>query len=616
MDFFRPQALYREPNNSSIQSGRLSYVSLGDRFDLDPQTVRKLLESQDWVVHSSDESDLLTLNEQARVIESLQGKAGSAFVSATDFSASENINLRTLETILARHKGDRLSNDINSSDFGAKPLGLFYFTTTLRQNLESDLTAQLRDAQQNNRKITIAKDKFRGLSPETCLLILQPVVEKESIHGTFSIQRNDLHFVPDSYTEQMRSQLLERVASGDDSYLELSKSPGQNQATSNGSTISSGQDDPRISIVSGYAVSNKFLDSKVAFIRSSSSEGAVAIPPVLAELPEALRPDVLDLLKVRLTQQEGDQVSVLEDYAVNCQWTARIEVEAIKLASDLADQTWEQDTQLKPKTSALKTRLRDLVVAKLISDPKLVDTIWKQTPPSLSSAMQEAFATRLESLETDCDEQFVALWTSRVVDKSRIYVQGLDSLKDEALKTQLEDVLRSHIATELLPGVIARAKKKHLIRSTQLKLSSRLPKLHAAKEESDSLRGLLDVLETFNRKIGIPDFTETELQEKKKAQIQDMVRVIQKDQDPPRLFLSTIIVLQASSHEGVLYALGKSAPKLLKQLKPSITEETAARLELLKDAVKAGKVTTKMKDEMREIAATAAEHITSSGSLI
>jgi hypothetical protein len=69
----------------------------------------------------------------------------------------------------------------------------------------------------------------------------------------------------------------------------------------------------------------------------------------------------------------------------------------------------------------------------------------------------------------------------------------------------------------------------------------------------------------------------------------------------PLLFLTLVVVLHARYHEGVVYATGKYAPKIMKGLKEDVGEEVYAKLEGWKEDVRTGKLGVEGRSGMSEM---------------
>jgi hypothetical protein len=68
------------------------------------------------------------------------------------------------------------------------------------------------------------------------------------------------------------------------------------------------------------------------------------------------------------------------------------------------------------------------------------------------------------------------------------------------------------------------------------------------------------------------------------------------------LFLMLVIVLFAKHHDGVVYATGKFAPKLLKELKGKMESEQYGQVEKWKEAAKTSSLTAEDRADMVKMA--------------
>jgi hypothetical protein len=84
----------------------------------------------------------------------------------------------------------------------------------------------------------------------------------------------------------------------------------------------------------------------------------------------------------------------------------------------------------------------------------------------------------------------------------------------------------------------------------------------------------------------------------------DMLRRLQKQKasDGPVLFLTLVSVLYAKQNDGVVYATGKFAPKLLKLLKGTLGDEQFGKVEAWKEAAKSNSLSAEDRKGMAEMA--------------
>jgi hypothetical protein len=212
-------------------------------------------------------------------------------------------------------------------------------------------------------------------------------------------------------------------------------------------------------------------------------------------------------------------------------------------------------------------------------------------------ACDERFWSTISSLEAENEFAFATYWTDRVTSRVHIYTEGLNSISDTKLQDQLSELLATYIQKDLIPDSIAKARTQNLVLSR--KAAKNIGKLETTIAGANSEVGeLSNVLDKFAKKQSLPspspDFKET--------MIQDMHRRMTKANDGPVLYLTLIVVLLARHSDGVVYATGKFAPKLMRQLKGKVSEEEYARLEGWKEEAKKGSLTGEDREGMRGVA--------------
>lgn len=275
-------------------------------------------------------------------------------------------------------------------------------------------------------------------------------------------------------------------------------------------------------------------------------------------------------------------------------------------SAQLASSMWAEDNYPKSKTNMLKSKLREHNFKILAQPSSVFEAIWTDPVSGLAKAALETCTSQFEALEQENEKQFRQFWSSRVDDKAQLYATGVNSIAgsedlEGPLSTQLNDLLRNHLEADLVPLAVSRAKTKGLTRSPQLKLPKKFSNLESTLAQAKDLDTAMQALSAFDASVGIA--IQSNLKLAKQAMLEDMVKTMKKDADAPRLFLMLIIILIATEQEGVVYATGKLAPKLLKHVKEKLEPEVAARLEQLKNSIKSGKITEEEREEMRSMAA-------------
>lgn len=221
------------------------------------------------------------------------------------------------------------------------------------------------------------------------------------------------------------------------------------------------------------------------------------------------------------------------------------------------------------------------------SDQSILGAIFKDK--AVERAVEDRFEKVIIEQENQNEVHFSQFWADRVISRCHIYSSGLSSIQDQKLRDQLEELFTTYVIKDLLPDSIAKARSQGLVlsrktRKNLLKLESSL------KAGRADLASILSTLDKFNKKQGLEAPDQATLESAKQAMVNDMIRRMQKQRqsDGPVLFLTLVVILFAKHYEGVVYATGKFAPKLLKQLKSVLQSEEYEQVEGWKEAAKSG----------------------------
>lgn len=114
---------------------------------------------------------------------------------------------------------------------------------------------------------------------------------------------------------------------------------------------------------------------------------------------------------------------------------------------------------------------------------------------------------------------------------------------------------------------------------------------------------LISSLDKFGKKQSIDAVADLSLESSKATMLNDMARRMQKQKksDGPLLFLTLVVFLFAKHNAGVVYATGKYAPKLMKQLRSVLDAEQYSQLEAWKEAARAGSLRAEDRDGMKKM---------------
>lgn len=231
--------------------------------------------------------------------------------------------------------------------------------------------------------------------------------------------------------------------------------------------------------------------------------------------------------------------------------------------------------------------------------PVMQDLIKERT---VERALDDAFSDEILELEKQNEVDFAEFWTDRVVTRVAIYTEGLAAVEDQKLQNQLSDLLAQYLQKDLVPDAVSKATSQGL-------LLSRKTRKNVQKFESSLSADSMDVpaitacLEKLSKKQSVNTPAPLAMETSKTTMLNDMARRMQKQKrsDGPLLFLTLVVFLFAKHNAGVVYATGKFAPKLLKQLKIVLDVEQYTQLETWKESAKAGTLSAEDRVAMKKM---------------
>lgn len=237
----------------------------------------------------------------------------------------------------------------------------------------------------------------------------------------------------------------------------------------------------------------------------------------------------------------------------------------------------------------------------IIGEQYILSSLIKER--AVEKAVEEQFWVTIAAQEAENEARFSEVWTERVAAKCHIYNDGLASVEDQKLRDQLSELFVTYVKKELVPESVAKAQSQGLVLSR--KTRKNISMLHSALQaDTMVVSSILSALKKFSKKQGVDSLDDAKLLEAKQAMVNDMIRRMQKQKpsDGPVLFLTLTLVLFTKQYDGVVYATGKFAPKLLKQLKSVLSAEQYAQVEKWKEAAKTSTLSAEDRAEMKKMA--------------
>ena len=236
----------------------------------------------------------------------------------------------------------------------------------------------------------------------------------------------------------------------------------------------------------------------------------------------------------------------------------------------------------------------------LLDDNPILQNLIKER--ALERAIDDAFSAKISELEKQNEVDFANFWIDRVSTRVAIYSEGLTKVEDHKLQDQLSDLLAQYVQNDLVPDAVSKAASQGLLLSRRTRKN--VQRIESALDShSMDVSALASSLDKFNKKQSIDTPDDLALQSSKSTMLGDMARRMQKQRksDGPLLFLTLVVFLFAKYNAGVVYATGKYAPKLLKQLKPVLDAEQYSQLEAWKEAARAGSLSADDRAGMKKM---------------
>jgi siroheme synthase (precorrin-2 oxidase/ferrochelatase) len=272
----------------------------------------------------------------------------------------------------------------------------------------------------------------------------------------------------------------------------------------------------------------------------------------------------------------------------------------LNYATSDATSQWEQLSS--DPTKEAKFSLSN--IAKSIADDNSIGKAMIKERAT-EKALEEQFWNKISQFEIENESAFSAFWTERAALRVTIYNDGLNGVEDQKLRDQLTELFAQYVQKELIPDVLSKARSRgHVLSRKSRKNTQRLES--ALQADGMNVPAILNSIDKFSKKQSIPSTDTAAMEAAKQTMMSDMVRRMQKQKksDGPLLFLTLVVLLLARHSSGIVYATGKFAPKLLKQLKSVLDAEQYAALEKWKDAAKSGSLSADDREEMKKMAET------------
>ncbi|KAG9378584.1 hypothetical protein A1F94_010353 [Pyrenophora tritici-repentis] len=589
------------------ETQRIPLSDFASELDIDQTLVDQLARNHPKLcLLSVDRKHIIPFHERDALREKLSGLLSNGLVAKADFATQHDIWLNSLDALLADHDGEVLSID-------------GYVCKRSYESAISEAISSRVDQALKNVQTTSIKSEDLPNNPSIWFIshTLNQVLEKENLTSQFHIQESNgtISCTPKQLIESKRDATLNSLQSGALAYLDLQKfaSDYPDFFSTYKDAVSHFQNLPNITVLDTFAVSKpwttqiqqdciRILEQEgstldvtevigsrlpASIVETVSSQSKDAIISALSQRPPGQRIIRVGHLILTETRRDGaiDELATYATQDAHSQWQTL-----------LNDPTTTNNTTTAPDPKYSRDRIRNL-----IPPSGLVQRLLLATKP-VDKALEETFYNTLAPLETANEEDFATYWSDRCLARYNIYSTGLTGVSDPKVHDQLAQLLAAYAKKELIPDTLAKARAQRLVQSRRTRKN--VARLSGVLETVEGVAGIATALDKFNKKQGVEAPGETTLVAAKKVMVEDMLRRLQKQKasDGPVLFLTLVVVLFARQYDGVVYATGKFAPKLLKQLKGTLDKVQYEKVEAWKEAAKTNALTPEDRAEMVKMA--------------
>ncbi|EUC30747.1 hypothetical protein COCCADRAFT_7262 [Bipolaris zeicola 26-R-13] len=585
------------------ETERIPIFELASDLDISTTLVHQLARSHPKLcLLSADQEKVIPADERDALQQKLADLLSSGVHSKTDLVSQHDIWPKSLDALLADQTHDIVNIDG------------FVCTGAYQEDISRDITSRVKQALNELQTITILPEDLPGSPPAWFIFrTLEKALESENLTSQVTIEQDPNRVVctPKQLVESKRNATVEELKSGTLECLDLKQFAAEYSelVPTYEDAVSYFKDIEEVDVLDSFAVSKPWIAQiEQNSIRILAQEGstldvaqligpclpAAIIDPIVAKVKDSVvnafseRPQEERIVRVgHLILTEARRTCALDELSEYAKADAESQWQLLR-----ADPTRTDD--IKFNRDRVRASIPKLcLIQRFLADEKPVEKL-----------LEETFLQTLTSLETPNEADFATYWTDRILARFQVYRTGLGHISDQKLHDQLADLLATYAHKDLIPDTIAKARAQGLVlsRKTRKNIARFSGILDTAK--TMDISGITSALEKFAKKQGIPAPSEASLEVAKQSMLDDMLRRLQKQKasDGPVLFLMLVIVLFARHYDGVVYATGKFAPKLLKLLKGKMGEEQYGQVEKWKEAAKTSSLSVEDRAEMVKMA--------------
>ncbi|KAF2856465.1 hypothetical protein T440DRAFT_382628 [Plenodomus tracheiphilus IPT5] len=522
-------------------------------------------------------------------------KVASGVIKRSKFAAEIDLDDNSIDALLKDVEREVVDNDG------------YMFSKLYEQKVSDIIGDSLQSSLSDSSTIDIIPEKLPGAPPLWfALRVLRDVLASNNLTDAYFFKEDldGAQCYPKKLIEQNRDAVVADLRSGKLAYVDLQAF--QTDFAELHSNIRDAAEYVRtaaeVDIVETFAISKANRSSVIKdCTKSLAEEGHIDLAQVLVKFPgtaqNSTSQDLIRDIMASYQDESGAQAHRVGDFLLKPESYDSERRVLLDYADVDAGLQWKQMQENQEKEVGYSLAN---VTGLITKEQRILGSLIKEK--AVEKAVEERFWMIISQQESQNEVQFSEFWNERVHSRLQIYQDGLDKVSDEKLRDQLSEIL-SVYAKELILESVTKARSQGLVLSRKTRKNA-VTVEDLLKQEDSSIASVLSALKKFNKKQGIEPLNAAKAVETKQNIVNDLVRRMQKQKksDGPVLFLTLVLILFAKHNDGVVYATGKFAPKLLKQLKAVLPAEQYEQIEKWKEAAKTSSLTVEDRAAMKGMA--------------
>ncbi|KAI8937474.1 hypothetical protein NX059_005192 [Plenodomus lindquistii] len=576
---------------------RILVSSLADDLDIGTDLVLQLVRTHSGLaLLSANKSSIITIDERDALLQKLSDGLSNGLIQISTFRAENDLDENSLQAL------------VKDVDGVVEEHNGHLFSKAYEQKVFDSIDESIQSSLSSLSAVDVIPQDLPGVPPLWfTLCTLSNVMDSRNLNEAYFVKQNanGAQCYPKKLIEQNRDAVINDLKSGKLAFVDLLafREDFPELYSSIEDARQHVQSASDAEVIDTFAIPRtKRSNLTEACIQSLAEEGRVDLAHILANFPGSLQsrllPELVRDIDAKYQTGHGTPVQRVGDFLLkpeSYESERRVLLDYADVDAGLQWQRLRENPESEVKFSLSN------IVAMITKEQQVLATMIKEK--AIEKAIEERFWASISQHEAEIEAQFSDFWVERVQSRCQIYQNGLDAVQDEKLQDQLSEIFAVYVKKELIPDSIAKARSQGLVlsRKTRKNISAIEDSL---KQDDSSLSAVLAALRKFNKKQGIEALDGDQAIETKQTMVNDMIRRMQKQKksDGPVLFLTLVLILFAKHNDVVVYATGKFAPKLLKQLKSSLPAEQYEQMEKWKEAAKTSALTAEDRAAMKDMA--------------